>query len=43
MSEYVDKLCGSVTKQKKGGDQKILRKTLGNSAARVAYERISKK
>jgi hypothetical protein len=43
MSEYVDKICASVTKQKKGGEQKELRKALGNSAAEVAYTKISKK
>ena len=38
MSEYVDKICGSVTKKKKGGDHKEMSKKIADSITEKAYK-----
>jgi hypothetical protein len=43
MSEYVDKLCASVTKEKRGGDHKVMRKRIEDSTAETAYKNLARK
>lgn len=43
MSEFVDKICASVTKVKKGGDHKVMAKDIADSTAEKAYRAVVRK
>lgn len=43
MSEFVDKICASVTKVKKGGDHKKLAYEIADHTTEKAYRTVIKK
>lgn len=43
MSEFVDKICASVTKVKKGGDHKQMAKDIADHTTEKAFRAVTKK
>lgn len=43
MSEFVDKICASVTKVKKGGDHKVMAKGIADSTTEKAFKSLNKR